>query len=371
MDIEIKKILEDSNAEIKSAIESKASAAEIVELKTRLAAMETALARPTLLKSNEAEQAMVEYKNAVINYLRSPYAEAKSALKAIEAKSLNTVTGAAGGFTVPTQILPGIANEKVKVSAIRRLAEVVVADSQNVSKVVETSGFGFEWVSETGVRSETTTPVYSSRVPTFGILAAKAPVTYTMLEDSAFDIYNEVMTGLFNGFYKGESISFISGDGTNKPTGLLNGTTIGTVASGNATSIVSADALLDLIAAVDSGYHNGAVFLMNSKTKTAISKLKNSEGDYIFKDAIVAGTTSTLWGFPVEIDENMPDIAAGAKPVLFGNFYDGYLIADRGSMSIIEDHVTNLGYVQFIGRKRVGGIVKDARALKALVIAAS
>lgn len=371
MSMEFKKLLEDSNVEIKSAIESKASAQEVAELKTRLEAAETALARPTLIKSSTESEEFRAYKSALVAYLRAPDSNsAKSALRELSVKN-NTVTGPAGGYAVPKLILDGIANAPVKLGAVRRLAEVVTAETPEVSKLVEVSGFGYEWVSETGTRSATNTAVYDSRTPTWGVLAAKAPVTLNMLEDASFDVFSEVINGINRQFAAGEANAFIVGTGSDQPTGILAGNTVTNVVSGNASAITSADVFLDMITAVDSQYHAGAVFLMNSATKAAIAKLKNSEGDSIVRDSVVVGYPSTLWGFPIEIDENMPAIAANARPVVFGNLYAGYLVADRGSMTIMEDPYTNLGYVNFIGRKRVGGVVKDSRALKALKIAAS
>lgn len=364
---EIKNILGEKTAQLDTALEGKASTAEVNALKAEITELKTVMGRANATK---ADNSGAEYHAALDAYFRAPKNEGhKATLAALEAKSMNTLTGPAGGYHVPTEILPGIQHEKIKVSAIRRLADVISVNTPNISKVIETSGFGYEWVSETGDRSETATPVYASRVPSFGILAAKAPITHNMIEDSTFNIVSEVITGINNAFYKGESKAFIDGTGVNQPTGLLTGTTIGTVNSGAAAGFSDPFVFLDLIDAVDPGYHTNAVFLMNSKTKNAIAKFTDSNGNSLVQESVVNGVQATLWGFPIEIDNNMPDIAPGAKPVLFGNFFDGYLIADRGVMKIMEDPYTNLAYVNFIGRKRVGGVVKDARALRALVIA--
>ncbi len=66
----------------------------------------------------------------------------------------------------------------------------------------------------------------------------------------------------------------------------------------------------------------------------------------------------------------MPAVGAGAKPVIFGDFARGYLISDIVGLTVIPDQVTNKGFLTLYASKRVGGIVKDANALKALVVSA-
>lgn len=389
MTIEVKQLVEDSNKlvlALRDAVETKADAdtvskieaklTEVFEekaaLEARLADIETKAARADFGET-KASAAEVEYKAAFNEYLRNPADNAvKHALMSLEKKAVDTVTGPAGGFSVPKLIVDAILEAKVPVGAMRQLAEVVQVSSPNTNFLVETTGAATEWVSETGTRSTTDTPVWANVVPTFGILAAKAPITLNAQEDAQHDLTAFVINSLAKGFAKAEAESFISGNGTNRPTGILNGTTVGTLASGSATTIgTSGDIFADLTASIDPGYHADAKFVMNAKTKTLISKLKNSEGDYIFKDAISAGTTATLWGFPVVLDAFMPDVAAGAKPVLFGSIFEAYVIADRVGMSMLEDPYTSLGYVNLIARKRVGGIVRQAAAVKALRIAES
>ena len=67
----------------------------------------------------------------------------------------------------------------------------------------------------------------------------------------------------------------------------------------------------------------------------------------------------------------MPAVAASAFPLAFGDFKEGYLIADRVGMRMTRDEITAPGFVKFYVRKRVGGKLRNTQAIKLLKIAAS
>jgi HK97 family phage major capsid protein len=65
---------------------------------------------------------------------------------------------------------------------------------------------------------------------------------------------------------------------------------------------------------------------------------------------------------------DMPDIATGAIPILFGDFQDSYLIVDRIGVRMLRDPYTNKPYVQFYVTKRVGGGLLNPEEMKAFKI---
>jgi HK97 family phage major capsid protein len=73
----------------------------------------------------------------------------------------------------------------------------------------------------------------------------------------------------------------------------------------------------------------------------------------------------------VEIDENAPDIAPGAYPVLFGNFLRGYYIVRRTGRRLLRDPFTSKPYVNFYTTERVGGDVVNSECIKLLKIKAA
>jgi len=69
--------------------------------------------------------------------------------------------------------------------------------------------------------------------------------------------------------------------------------------------------------------------------------------------------------------EDMPDIAANAFAIGFGDFARGYLIAERAGVTVLRDPYSAKPYVLFYVTKRVGGGVQDFDAIKLLKFAAS
>jgi HK97 family phage major capsid protein len=76
-------------------------------------------------------------------------------------------------------------------------------------------------------------------------------------------------------------------------------------------------------------------------------------------------------GYPITEAEDMPNVGAGAFPLAFGDFREGYLIADRVGMRITRDEITAPGFVKFYVRKRVGGRLRNTQAIKLLRISAT
>lgn len=182
-------------------------------------------------------------------------------------------------------------------------------------------------------------------------------------------------------FMRQEGIAFISGNGVNKPFGLLTYVTGGaahnrhpggnlTIVNSGHASQITPDGLIDFAYSLPAPYRQGATWLMNSTTAAAISKLKSTTNDYLWREGLAPGQPATLLGFPVEIDENMPNVAANALSVAFGNFQQGYLINDRMGTRLLRDPYTNKPFVNFYATKRVGGGVLDPNAIRLLRIAA-
>ena len=144
---------------------------------------------------------------------------------------------------------------------------------------------------------------------------------------------------------------------------------IAAVNSGSATAI-TADGIIDLIYDLPSVYTGNARFTMNRKTQGFVRKLKDGQGNYLWQPSYVAGQPATLCNFPITEIPDMPDVAANALPIMFGDFNKGYMILDRTGVRVLRDPYTNKPYVSFYTTKRVGGGLLDPQPLRALKVAA-
>jgi HK97 family phage major capsid protein len=380
------------------------------EQKSRLEKMETKLARPGALDQKgrmdgETKEA-AEYRGAFMSWVRNPSdirATSELQTKLRELKKANaaalggedgwetraaqtvTSTGSAGGFALPEIIERQIQRLSVDISPIRQIATVRTVGSPDYKELFDVNGAAFEWVGEAGARSQTTTPDLAEVVPTFGTASARPRASEESLDDLFFDVESWLVNSAAEAIAQGEGLAFVSGNGTNRPTGMLAGPTpvltvdasraFGTlqcVPSGQAAALpTSADVFLDIVYALRARYRANARWVTSKLVLSALRKYKDTTNQYLWQPNVQAGEPSTFMGFPVVEAEDMPAVGAGTFPLAFGDFREGYLICDRVGMRMTRDDITVPGFVQFYVRKRVGGRLRNTQAIKLLRISAT
>src|SRR5262245_19812433 len=105
---------------------------------------------------------------------------------------------------------------------------------------------------------------------------------------------------------------------------------------------------------------------MNNATAGLVRKLKDADGRHVWSDSLINGQPPMLLGYPVEIDDNMPDVGAGQYAIAFGNFKRGYTIVNRAGTKLIRDPFTSKGITKFNFRRRFGGGITHYEAVKLL-----
>jgi len=353
-----------------SDTEIKALRTDIDEVKVRLERVGRAAQRPAI----GIADASPEVKGFVNGYLRTG--------RITELKSLVTSIPADGGYAVPRQIDALIARELIEISPIRAIAQVVQTGSSGYRKLVSTGGTASGWVSESAGRPETDAPQFAEIAPPTGELYANPAASQAMLDDAAFDLETWLASEIAMEFARAEGAAFVSGNGLDMPKGFLAAPVSvfgdGARAFGAVQYVGTGDAagfggepeakLIDLVHTLKSGHRQGASWVMNSATLSEVRKLKTADGAFLWQPGLVEGQPDRLLGYPVVEAEDMPDVAANAFPIAFGNFRAGYLIAERSATQILRDPFTNKPFVHFYATKRIGGQVLDSAAIKLLKI---
>ena len=347
---------------------------DIAEVKSRLERGARQVVRPMLGAAAAVDGAV---KGFVDSYLRAG--------REVELKSLNMVSAGDGGFALPTELDQLIQQRLTRISPIRAIAQVVQTTTSDYRKLIAIGGTVSGWASEAGGRSETNSPKFAEIIPPSGELFANPSATQHMLDDAGFDVESWLADQVAGEFARAEGSAFVNGTGTNQPLGFLSGSTsvagdaarsFGTlqhVASGNANGFDAqpADHLIDMLMALKPGHRQGAVWVMNAATIALVRKVKDAMGDYLWQPSVIDGQPDRLLGYPVVEAADMPDVAAGAYPIAFGNFKNGYLITERLGTRLLRDPYSNKPFVNFYATKRVGGQVLDSDAIKLLKITAS
>ena len=130
---------------------------------------------------------------------------------------------------------------------------------------------------------------------------------------------------------------------------------------------IAADEIIDLVHSIKSVYRKKATFLMNDSTIKAIRKLKDGSGQYLWQPGLKEGQPDMLLNYRIATSPYMPEVAAGKKVILFGDF-KSYWIADRQSRSFqrLNELFAVTGQVGFRATQRVDGRLVLAEALEQL-----
>lgn len=344
---------------------------------TMLQTKTTPFGRPALAAA--AEEA--PHQKAFAAYLRSGDDDGLRGL-VLEGKALNTQVSAEGGYLVDPQTSETIRGVLKATASIRQIANVVNVEGTSFDVLVDHSEMGSGWATETAALSETGTPQIDRISIPLHELSAMPKASQRLLDDSAFDIEGWLAGRIADKFARAEAAAFVNGDGVDKPTGFLTHASVpeetwswgnlGYVATGNDGDFAASnasDAIVDLVYALDAEYRANATFVMNSKTAGAVRKMKDADGRFLWTDGLQAGEPARLMGYPVLIAEDMPDIASDAHAIAFGDFRNGYTIAERPELRVLRDPFSAKPHVLFYASKRVGGDVSDFAAIKLLKFA--
>lgn len=297
----------------------------------------------------------------------------KEGMDVDEIKSLSVSNDTSGGFLAPPEYVAELIKTITEVTPFRNAARIRTTTQKSVQMPSRTATFAAQWVAEQGTRSETTGyTTQLEEVPTHEMYAL-VDISEQELEDAAFNLETEMNAEFATQFAKSEGAAFVNGTGVGQPEGVLQNSNVGTTNSGAAAALTG-DGLIDLVHAIKSDYGQNAQFMFNRSTLAEIRQLKDTAGQYVFQAGMMltAGVPNTILGYPYIEAPDMPDVGAGAKPIVFGDFGRGYMIVDRVNLSVLRDPFTQAtsGNVRYVARRRVGGQVILAEALRTQTISA-
>ncbi|NTI22384.1 phage major capsid protein [Rhizobium rhizogenes] len=282
-----------------------------------------------------------------------------------------------GGYTVTPDMNGRIIKKIFETSPARQLFSVVSIGTDAMEGMIDRDELDTGWVGEKQARPETGTPELGKwRIPVFEQYAMPK-VTQKILDDSGFDIESWLSNKVSDKFVRSENTAMFSGNGVNQPRGLLTYQTAATsdkagrawqvfehIASGGNTSITNTDFLIDLVFSLKAAYRANASWTMNRKTLSTIRKLKDGQDNYLWQPDFAMRQGGNVLGYGVVEAEDMPDVAANALSIGFGDFKSAYQIVDRSGIRVLRDPYTEKGFVKLYTTKRVGGDALDFEAVK-------
>jgi HK97 family phage major capsid protein len=373
-------IVNQAKAKEEAEAQSKEYAEKLAEQKGRIDALETAAKRPgSSLKDEGSEDP--EYVKAFDHWMRKGVdlisTDERSALE--ERKALVMANDAAAGYyAAPSDMDTEIIKEIVEISPFRGVARATAIGSRSLLLPRRTGVFAATRVAEIGSRSETTGYTAGQVEIVAPEMFAEVRLSQQLLEDAFVNLEDEIRMDMAEQFAVKEGAEFIAGNGADEAEGILTATGTTEVASGAAAAIAhassaEADGLIDCFHAIKTGYAVNGTWVLNRLSLRDVRKLKDTNEQYVWQPGLADLRPNTILGAPYVEMPDMPDIAANAYPIAFGDFRRAYRIVDRVGMSLLRDPYTlaNVGQIKMLARKRVGGAVVLAEAIAKIKIATS
>lgn len=290
-----------------------------------------------------------------------------------EYRAQSSASGAAGGYTVPTEL----ANEIIKsMKAFGPMYDSGVTTEINTSggntillpTIDDTSGTGYAHTQGADITDDgSADAVFGQKQLDAYVYDTKfVKFSFELAQDSIFNM--ETLLGALLGERLGRvaNSQLTVGTGSSAPNGAATASTLGKTAA-SATAIAS-DELIDLVHSVDPAYRQApkVAFQFNDLTLAAIRKLKDGQGNYLWQMGdVTKGVPGSLLGYRYAINQAVASIATGNRTVLFGDF-GKYFVRKVGSPVIgvmRERFWPNLGVAGYI---RFDGELGDTAAIKHL-----
>lgn len=323
-----------------------------------------------------------DYKMAFRKYLRS---KRDSDLSLAEMKLLQEGTDTAGGFLVPDDIQSRVIQKAPTptrvagyVSRLQTSRDRIVFPKVNyAADDIYTSGIRVKWTGEVPSSATThrvTDPLFAQVGIPIHTAMLSMPLTNDMIEDSAFPIvqwsadkFRETIDLLYDNM-------ILNGSGQGQPAGILlnpGGADQPAVVNSGDANLLKADGLINLTYALPEQYDENARLVFNkTSTGAAIALLKDSNNRYLFArgitdDGLAVGRPTSLLGYPFNYSGFMPNVAANAYPIVFGDFR-GYFLVERVGFSIqvLREIYAETNQQLLLGRVRIGGQVAEDWRLK-------
>ena len=281
--------------------------------------------------------------------------------------ALQVGTDSEGGYLVPDEFERTLVEALEEENLFRQLAKVITTSSGDKKIPVVSSKGTASWVDEEGAIPESD-DVFGQVIIGAYKLATMIKVSEELLNDSVFNLEQYIAREFARRIGAKEEEAFFVGNGTGKPTGIFNAT--GGASPGVTTASTTAltfDEIVDLFYSLRLPYRKNAVFVANDSTVKAIRKLKDGNGQYLWQPSVRLGEPDTLLNRPLKTSAYVPEIAAAAKTIAFGDF-SYYWVADRQGRAfqrLNELYAAN-GQVGFKATQRVDGKLILAEAIKVL-----
>lgn len=358
----LKTLIEKAKAEERAMNQDEITSFETLETEIReLDKTIAALEKTRELTESEPQVPVEEEKRSV----EERDYEAFDALIRSEETRAGELTKGDNGAIIPTTIANKIIEEVVEICPIFQ-----DSDRYNVKGTLSipyydksTSDITMEYADEF-TDGESKTGKFKSINLTGFLGRAITDVSISLTNDSSFDVVGFVIRRMSESIAKFIEKELLKGT-PNKIDGLSKGVQELKTAGANFT----ADEIIDLQELIPDAYQANAYFIMSRKTRTAVRKLKDGQGNYLLNKDANSRWGYTLFGHDVYTSANMDDVKAGATVMYYGD-YTGLAtkISENINIKVLTEVKARQHAVEVLGFVELDAKVQNAQKIAKLVI---
>ena len=266
-------------------------------------------------------------------------------LGADEARALQVTPDTAGGYLLtPTEFVA------VLIRAINNLVFVrpraTKYPSMNANGIgaptLDTDFADLDWTSELLTGNEDTTMAFGKRELKPHPLAKLIKISKQLMRTSAMPIDEILNERIAYKIGVTQEKAYLTGTGANQPLGLFTAgsatlggiTTARDFKTGNTTTSIGADGLIEAKMQTKTQYWRTGEWIFHRDAMRQIAKLKDGEGQYLWRPGLTANEPDTLLNRPLNISEYAPNtFTTGLYVGLFGDL-SYYWITDLLDLQI-------------------------------------
>src|SRR5437763_9129360 len=339
-----------------------------LELDRRMADIVAGRNREEAQKGSEAghedrgnPRATSDYRAAFARFLRGGV----NALAGEELRALQAGTDPDGGYLIAPQqfVLELIksVDDQVAIRGLARTFQVPMAASLG-APTLESDPADADWTTELQTGSEDTSMSFGKRQLSPHPLAKRIKVSQQLLRQALIGPEGLVIDRLGYKFAVTQEKAFLTGSGVGRPLGLFTASPSGIstardVSTGNTATAMTFDGLIEAKFSLKGQYWPSARWIFHRDAVKQITKLKDGEGQYIWRQSVRDGEPDTLLVLPLTLSEFAPNtFTTGLYVGLLGDFQH-YWIVDALSMQIqrLNELYAETNQVGFIGRLETDG----------------
>jgi len=324
---------------------------ELREEERRLA--EAGRLEPEGKKENPEERKLQAFRNFLVNG------------NAAEYRALANDSDASGGFLHAAEqfvarLIKGLDN-RVFVRQYATILPVTGSDTLGVPTLTADPSDP-TWTTEIAAPSEDSTMAFGRRSLQPEQLSKLIKISMKLLRTSALPIENLVADRLAYKFAVAQENAFLNGDGDGEPLGIFTANDDGIktdrdVSTGNSDTAVTADGLTEAKYALKAQYRGSARWIFHRDGVKKISKLKDGEGQYLWRPGITVGEPDILMGLPVDESEYVPTTWTTGLYVGALCNWSNYWIAELQGVELqrLVELYAGTSQIGFIGRMYADG----------------